>query len=87
MTRHTGGFDCLFHDAHGQALEFQVQLEAGDTFLRAGDFAIHVTEGVFPTHDVGQDSVIGDLAVVIEVGANTNADTSTRALHFHARVH
>ena len=87
MARLFRGLNRLFHDRHWQTLKFKVQLKAGDAFLGAGDLAVHVTEGVFPTHDVGQNTMIGDLAVAIEIGADTDTDTGTRPLHFHTGIH
>ncbi len=44
------GPDDLFADA----VDLQVELDAGDAVLRAGDLEVHVAEVVFVADDVGQ---------------------------------
>src|ERR1039458_9216903 len=42
-----GFFHGNFHDGMRQAFQLQVELEAGDAFFRAGNFAVHVAIRVF----------------------------------------
>jgi hypothetical protein len=46
--------------SNGQALDFEVELEAGDPVAGATDFEIHIPEMVFRTDDVRKDNVLGD---------------------------
>ena len=87
MPCHPSSFDSLFHDGHRQALELEVQLKPGNAILGAGDFAIHVTEGVLPTHDIREDPVVHDLLVFIEFGANADTDPSAGTFHLDTRIH
>jgi hypothetical protein len=52
-----GLFDRFGHDRVRNALELEVELEAGDPLLCSGDFAIHVAERIFPADDVGEQLV------------------------------
>src|SRR5581483_6746303 len=79
-------FEGFGHDAVRESAEFEVQLKAGDAFLGAGGFAVHVAEGVFPTDDVCHQFVGGDFVFVVMLGANADADAGDGAGHGHARV-
>ena len=81
-----GFFHRHFHDGVRQALELQIQLEAGDAFFRAGDFAVHVAIRVFPADDVGEELVFGN-AVAAVFGADADADAGHGTNHRDAGVH
>ena len=86
-TGDTSLLDGLLHDRQRDALELQIQLEAGDALLGSGDLAIHVAERVFPADDVGQELVAGDLVIGAVLGANTDGDTRHRAGDGHTGIH
>ena len=75
------------HDLAREAFELQVQLKAGDALLGAGDLAVHVTEGVFPTDDVGEDFVATNRAVVIFFRADTDGDAADGGGHGNTGIH
>ncbi len=58
-----GFLNRLGHKRVRDALELEVELEAGDAFVRAGNFAIHVAEVVFRAEDVGEEFVTGNVFV------------------------
>jgi hypothetical protein len=80
-------FDSLRHKAVRNPAQFEIELEPSDAFFRAGDFAIHVTEGVLPADDVGQELVAGDLVLIIVICAQTDADAGHWPSHRHAGIH
>ena len=86
-TGDTSLLDGLLHDRQRDALELQIQLEAGDALLGSGDLAVHVAERVFPADDVGQELVAGDLVIGSVLGANTDGDTCHRAGDGHTGIH
>src|SRR5207244_3923542 len=65
--------DRLGHDMMRNSGELQVELEAGNAFFRAGNFAVHVAEPVFPADDVGEKFVLRNLLVAAVYRADTNA--------------
>src|ERR1035441_2764027 len=79
-------FHRLGHQTERDAAQLEVELEAGDAFLGAGDLAVHVAERVFPADDVGEQLILRDLVLGIVLGAQTDADAAHRAGHGHARV-
>ena len=87
MTGFPGLLNCFLHDTHWKPLELKVQLKPGNPFLGTRDFAIHVTERIFPTHDVSEDAVSGNFTVLIEIGTDANTDTRTSPLHFNTGIH
>jgi hypothetical protein len=60
-----GLFNRFSHDGMGQALQLEIELEAGDAFFGAGDFAIHVAIRVFPADDVGEELVFGNALIAL----------------------
>ena len=73
--------------ACGRPRELEVELEAGDALLGAGDLAVHVAEGVFPADDVGEQLVAGDFLVGVVLGADADADAGHRADQRNAGIH
>ena len=77
-------FEC---DVEGETLDLEVELEAGDAVLGAGDLEVHIAEVVFRTEDVGEDDVLADLAVGIALGDETGGDTGARCGDRHTGIH
>jgi len=69
QARHARLFHRLGHQGVGDAGQLEIQLEARDALLGAGDLAIHVAEGVLPADDVGQELVVRELALRVVLGA------------------
>ena len=67
-------------------MQLEVELEAGDALVGAGDFAIHVAEGILPADDVGEQFVILDFAAVVGTRAEADADAGDGALQRDTRV-
>ena len=67
-------------------MQLEVELESGDALVGAGDFAIHVAEGILPADDVGEQFVILDFAAVVGARAEADADAGHGALQRHTRV-
>ena len=80
-------FQGFGHEVVREAAQLEVQLEAGDAVAGAGDFAIHVAEGVFPADDVGEEFVGGDFVLVVVFGADADADAGDGTGHGDAGIH
>ena len=87
QTRDARLLNGLGHQAERNAAQLEVELEAGDAFLGAGDLAVHVAERIFPADDVSQQLVFRNLVLGIMLGAQADADAAHRAGHWHAGVH
>src|ERR1041385_5377245 len=74
--------DGLGHDLVRDALELEVELEAGDALGGAGDLAVHVAIRVLPADDVGEEFVFADvLAGVFSADADADARDGARDGH------
>ena len=63
------------------------KLEPGDSAFGAGDFAIHIAEGILPSDDVREQLITRNLILIVIVGADANADASDRTGDRHACIH
>src|ERR1041385_888241 len=82
-----GFFQRLGHDVMREAAQLEVELKAGNAFLRAGDFAVHVAESVLPADDIGEELIAPDAGGVVLLRANADADAGDGADHGDAGVH
>ena len=55
----------LFRDVDRQAVNLEVELEAGDSRVRAADFEVHVAEVVFRADDVREHDVLADFSAFV----------------------
>ena len=85
--RDAGILDGLGEDLDRKALELEIELEARDPLLSACDLAVHVAEVVFPPDDVGEELVAGDLAGIVVLGADADADAADRTFDGNTGVH
>src|SRR5690606_27522470 len=69
------------NDLFADALDLQVELNAGDAVLRTGDLEVHVAVVVFITDDVGQQ---GELVCFFD---QPHRDAGNRVADGHARGH
>src|SRR6266545_1616969 len=70
-----------------EAAELEVELEPGDAVDGAGEFAVHVAEGVFPAEDIGEQAVFANAVVVVGFGAEADTDAGDGAGERDAGVH
>ncbi len=69
------------HDFFGDALDFDIHLQRGDTSGSASDLEVHVTQVIFIAQDVGQH---GKAVVFFD---QAHGDTGDVCLHRHAGIH
>ncbi len=50
-------FQCFFQQFKGNTFDLQIQLDSRDTIFSAGHFEVHITQVIFRTEDITQDSV------------------------------
>src|SRR5437660_7966359 len=79
--------ESLGHDLVRQTAQFEIQLEAGDSLFGAGDLAIHVAKGVFPTDDISEQLVAADRVLVVVISADADADAANGAGKWNACIH
>src|SRR5262249_25565396 len=69
------------NDLFRNAVDLQIELDAGNAALRAGDLEVHIAEMVFIAHDVGEQDVAAWLF------DKTNGYAGHRIGNWHAGVH
>ncbi len=81
QARLTSLLEALSEDLLRQALDLDVEVQAVDAVLRAGDLEVHVAGGVLEALDVGEERVA--VLVLVE---QADGDAGDRCLQRHAAV-
>ena len=72
---------CNLHDLFGNTVDLDVHLQRIDAISGTGHFEVHVTQMIFVTQDIGQNSKL------ITFLDQTHGNTSNRRLDRHTSVH
>ena len=75
------------HELVADALELEVELEAGDSLFGSAELEVHVAEVILAADDVGQQGVAGELTLIVILGHQTHGDTGDGALDGNTRIH
>ena len=83
FTTSLGLCECFFEDFVRKTIALDVHLRSGQTFERTRGLEVHITEVVFVTEDVGEDSIF----VFTWILNQSHCDTRYRSLQGYTCIH